>query len=559
MKTTHIFACLATLCPVASADTLPPALEATAPQESAATTRLPDRLCRILEALEHIQNKTEADQLARQLMAWQAEQQQRNSAERFRIERALHEAGYTDKRLTAIAMHLQKNGFFGSEALANLYGESLQEDPVPLPQSLQEQYTIRLQEAVQKYKLPLSGGPGFTQETAWKLSSGYVTDLLPLLENCLNQEAELVQGWTQLSNEGDTDYEAHYYEIFTDQGMYEIMLWFDVTACQDTPPPVQQPELSAERRAALSPTAKKIEGVLTLLDSVSDTATADAAAGEVAALVQELKTLSQQETAPQIWEIEQVLAEMGICKEDIDTCRRRIYAEHMYGSVALGKALGASPHHYLVPTPLPPELTAQYEACMQQAVRTKKLPVTGGPGLSQETAWVLAAEGSPEVLKELAFSLPQEHDLHRMFISRTTLPDGRCLECQTMQLMHNGALHEIEIYLDITAWREHETPKPAPRANTEEAEQALAATLHQLCTLLDGVNDKTTADAAAAPLKRLMAQLEQQINSISDPETLQQIFDAAGLSIEEDNAYLQRFRKTDFYGSESLKKTLSTP
>ena len=76
MNTTHIFACLATLCPVASADTLPPALEATAPQESAAATRMADRLCRILEALEHIQNKTEADQLARQLMAWQAEQQQ---------------------------------------------------------------------------------------------------------------------------------------------------------------------------------------------------------------------------------------------------------------------------------------------------------------------------------------------------------------------------------------------------------------------------------------------------------------------------------------------------
>ena len=205
-------------------------------------------------------------------------------------------------------------------------------------------------------------------------------------------------------------------------------------------------ELSEAEKEILAQLSDAFRQLAQQLNSISNKAEADAAAPQVKGLIQQGNNLMQQCDYP-----EMVL-------EQVDTTAMRQAAKKLetnkfYQSFKLVDALGLPNYAIMEPIPLTPELEQILEESMQQTIREQNLGLTGGPGFTEENAWISEAEEPP--FRELIDALPCESP---QFFSEGNSPseDGTTeMTNRTYFFIYQDKVYELNLYIrhqENTSW-----------------------------------------------------------------------------------------------------------
>lgn len=198
--------------------------------------------------------------------------------EKYDLNRALSAYGYTADDLLKRESELAQEYFYGSAALAAVFGAPAEatEQPVPAPEEVLEVLEELLEE--KDDHLPASftdGGPGFTRDTAWEADESYgrnpqtVVRLIPggRFKCLIHKEHEI---------------DGNFYDVFTfdfkhEGKLYSAEMWIDVTDYVEE----REEELPFSREEIAEAEQKIISlglQLYTLMNSVHDKESADAAA-----------------------------------------------------------------------------------------------------------------------------------------------------------------------------------------------------------------------------------------------------------------------------------------
>lgn len=211
---------------------------------------------------------------------------------------------------------------------------------------------------------------------------------------------------------------------------------------------------TAEQLAALQLVADNIRELSVILNGVEDTAAADAAAGKVAILLAELPEKVRGVELPRRT-LEDSLALVGMSSEEIKdfhSLEKRLRAEYFYGSEALAKALFAPEGA----AELPAEPTEEVLAAISVEIAAAEVSMpglqSGGPGISQATAWVIAETSAQAVSMQyrLMSMLPGVVAPERQAL--VPGEDGRYFDRHQVVYTYEGKRYRIEQWFDITAY-----------------------------------------------------------------------------------------------------------
>lgn len=378
---------------------------------------------------------------------------------------------------------------------------------------------------------------------------------------------------------------------------------------------VSDPQL----RQMLSEAIRAMASVTELLEGVQDRATADAAAERLKvrmALLSELGYGLQYIPYPLVL---QAMSEAGITQERTESTQKRLEENRYYGSTALAEAMGEPAYKAMELIAPTPELLAALEQSLRSAAA--QVPnISGGPGFSKESAWGLTAEHNFAVIANLledaisvADSQAEKQDgqiVHdeqgRLFvryeyvISRNgkatvvelwymvAMPDSTeddatpedteeeyedeyTEEAQEEESMGDDYEEEYDdeefdpSQMEITvegAGGIVQAPQ-SPEYSPEQKAEALSIFtkgMSELATVLSGVTDTATADAAAQQVKTI----RERLQSVSDVlETIPGMDLIEALEAESTaspamlNALEERMEADAFYGSEALRRALT--
>lgn len=380
---------------------------------------------------------------------------------------------------------------------------------------------------------------------------------------------------------------------------------------------VSDPQL----RQMLSEAIRAMASVTELLEGVQDRATADAAAEKLKvrmALLSELGYGLQYIPYPLVL---QAMSEAGITQERTESTQKRLEENRYYSSTALAEAMGEPAYKAMELIAPTPELLASLEQSLRSAAA--QVPnISGGPGFSKDGAWVLTAEhnfADISVLLENAISGANSqgekqngqiiHDEQgRIFVRyeyvisndgkasvveqwyMVTMPDSTEDDAtpdeseDEYEEEYTEAAQEVEpqeedVYdeeeyddeefdpsqMEITVegaggiYQEPQYPEYSPEQQAE-ALSIFTKGMSELATVLNGVTDTATADAAA----QHVLSIRERLQGISDVmETIPGMDIIEALEAESTaspamlNALEERMEAEAFYGSEALRRALT--
>ena len=146
------------------------------------------------------------------------------------LEQALAANGMSQARMQAITKEMVIKRFYGSIALAQALGQppyaavGLSE---PTPELLAE-LELELRTAIEGKAPGMSGGPGFTEETAWQLGADkahlqYIRTVMGALPGAIKEAQNLVH------TQGGKVYGRMTFILVRNEKCYRLEMWFDVT------------------------------------------------------------------------------------------------------------------------------------------------------------------------------------------------------------------------------------------------------------------------------------------------------------------------------------------
>lgn len=245
---------------------------------------------------------------------------------------------------------------------------------------------------------------------------------------------------------------------------------------------------------------------------------------------------------------------------------------HYYGSAALASAMQVNeediPGKVQLPVPATPRIMAELEARARYSFSL--LPacirkgVTGGPGFTQETAWVCTAprpQDGRDCRSQELFFVPESilggHDATLVHQEEKEI-DGRLYIISTVALFHRGQMHEVTIWEDVTAAPAYNDEEFATycadtySANEKDIEVAFAQRQQQRTAILRSVQNKEDADAAADTLADLCS--NAHMHDLPEPT-----LEACKPYINEYMAEEDRLEAALYYGSTLLAQFLNDP
>ena len=348
-----------------------------------------------------------------------------------------------------------------------------------------------------------------------------------------------------------------------------------------------------QKAEAMTKLKEFVESSTNAARGVNSRETADAAV----ALLQET-TKGMVEITPVLRSLDQneVMAIIYSGREQMEKEINRLIQENFYGSEALAKELIGSAAMARPAKPLPDELKDQFididgkstplppvvvlEEGEGGSVRIieqddnedeeEELPISGGPGYTQETAWVL----NPSDYEELK-GQPAEEYLH--FISgklnmeavvdsgydfgnhkvETVYANGKVYCHMTVDLLpeEEGAdRYVLEQWLDITAYAAFTSQEEATKY-AEEGMQLLTDSMKLLLT----VKDKASADAAAEQLSAIAAKITPKHAAAMQALSTEQkiaLAEKNGIDPMGDSERISKVVSEKFYGSDKLKAAM---
>lgn len=407
----------------------------------------------LVQRLTTIQSKEEADALAADWARFEQHLEQlaaQKQCSMSALRNRMNDAGYgLDYVMNALGT-LEEQHFYGSVTLPEAFGIKAAPVEEALPDTIREQLEQELTHIVHAHQLPLTGGPGFSMETAWKLSKDAPNPqkaMDTLINSLPNTRVELEMA----SRQGDKSYHGYYAGMLHQDKKYNIEIWFDITDCVDTllNTPREEPvpyELSEAEKEILAQLSDAFRQLAQQLNSISNKAEADAAAPQVKKLMQQCNNLVKQCAYPQT-----VLEQVDM--KPMSQAAKKLEGHKFYQSFKLGNALGLPNYAIMEPIPLTPELEQILVESMQQTIREQNLGLTGGPGFTEENAWISEAEEPP--FRELIDALPCESP---QFFSEGNSPseDGTTeMTNRTYFFIYQDKVYELNLYIrhqENTSW-----------------------------------------------------------------------------------------------------------
>lgn len=322
---------------------------------------------------------------------------------------------------------------------------------------------------------------------------------------------------------------------------------------------IYTPEQQADALAKLKACS---EQSLLALRSVYDHASADAA---VALLQKSKHTLTV--ITPILGSMDQneVMSILFITGEQQEEEIRRLAKAQFYGSEALAKELTGSAALVRPAATMPDELKELF--LHKEAATTPA--VSGGPGYTQETAWVLEPTETDDriqgsLTKYMRIIAPKINQLAiyeaRFGIGapmlKTVFANGKVYVHLTFDLLPkgDGDRYILEQWLDITAC--------ALIRSEEDMLQYAEEGVHivaDIIKLLSAVSDKDSADKAADTILALSEKISPKhsaaIGLLSEEQTMSLAIES-GISPEKDGDIIERIIDADFFGSKKLEKAM---
>ena len=291
-------------------------------------------------------------------------------------------AGVGVDRVEAAVSGLEKNRFYGCMELAKVFGypASAVLQPGEVTPALLQTLGAELKAALGSKINGISGGPGFTEQTAWKMGSNpenlmLIATIMEALPGAEKEDQTLVR-----TEEGPI-YGRMTYTLPKDGKVYRLQMWFDITEIMKaeeaataqeeteeyteeetpeekpvvavTPEPVtlEEPEedlplpqtisiYTAEEKAAIMQQYVQLfKETVELTSQITDRASADAAAPQVKELTAKSAALPVDFSHISAMDILEEMEKNGVNPYMIQQNMHRIREADFYGSEALEHAM----------------------------------------------------------------------------------------------------------------------------------------------------------------------------------------------------------------------------
>ncbi len=336
------------------------------------------------------------------------------------------------------------------------------------------------------------------------------------------------------------------------------------------------PETTAIVEAAATPEEELINLIIPLmkdLDAVNDKASADA----IAVRMIEFEHLYEVALMSDNFDddvFEALLKNSGITEEYMEKQFNRLREQDFYGSEAMktliddpGEERNLSAEEEISAETPSVELLEEIGREFSKAVAEKGLAVSGGPGLTTGTAWVMTSGTADDVhlQYDILSCLPNWKSEYQYF---TIGEQENCVyDAQAGHITYKDKTYALTIYFDISKYwtnrrAEYEddfsADTPAKTYTPEEQQSAITegiSIIKEVIGILKTVHDKDSADAAAEALKPIRTRAEELddiIQSVED-ELLEQL-DQAFITEADDIA--DALEEKDYYGSQALKNVM---
>ncbi|MBR5888371.1 MAG: hypothetical protein IKZ07_09235 [Akkermansia sp.] len=359
-----------------------------------------------------------------------------------------------------------------------------------------------------------------------------------------------------------------------------------------------------ELRRVLQDAVRAMKSVTELLETVQDKATADAAADKLKVRMLLLDELSFGMQYIPLPIVNKAMIDAGITQERAEGLQKRLEAARFYHSTALATAMGAPAYLALEQAELPPEQLAQLKQTLTAAA-AQHPGLTGGPGLSQDTAWNLPPD-SQEIVVHILQTLDSKHPIGQAVIHRE---NGQKAMKYTIVLDLDGKVCPIEQWFnfslptqttdDASPHDEELDTEPAdepggsdidpeytdeednfddmeitvePGGSTEmeeepnfpPEEQAAALRtfvegLNEMVNLLNQVTDTASAQNVAQQVKALrerLSTLNDILPTISGMEIIEAMEKSGGATPADIDKLQQRLEQAEYYQCDELRRAL---
>lgn len=309
------------------------------------------------------------------------------------------------------------------------------------------------------------------------------------------------------------------------------------------------------------------------LEAVNDKTTADA----IAARMAEFEHLYEVALMSDNFDddvFEDLLENSGITEEYMEKQFNRLREQDFYGSEAMKtliddpgeeRNLGAE-EEISAETPSV-ELLEEIGREFSKAVAEKGLAVSGGPGLTMGTAWVMTSGTADDVhlQYDILSCLPNWKSEYQYFTIGEQ--EGCVYDAQAGHITYKDKTYALTIYFDISKYWDNRRAEyeddfsadtPAKTYTSEEQQAAITecvGIIKEVLNILKSVHDKDSADAAAEALKPLRARAEglKDIMQYADDEIFEQLDEAFMMEAED---IVNTLIEKNFYGSEALRNVI---
>lgn len=305
--------------------------------------------------------------------------------------------------------------------------------------------------------------------------------------------------------------------------------------------------------------------ILEMLESVYDQASADAAAARMAES-EPLMTETHRRFGIADEELRQDYEARGMTETRALSIIAELEENRCYGSQQLADVLGYSSEDDTAPVstdPLPEAIQQQLAQALQQVAARYPSSISGGPGLSKETAWVLTDKAPHSITQEFYQAIPGASS---RLVQISGVKDENYV-CHYCSVTIDGEIYFPELWfrLPVSTPEAYYPTDPleeepyVPTAEAEALQEEMADNMVQMLSLLEGITDKASADAAAPRIKPIMVHLNEMSRDFQPSETaLYALCAEKGYPPSRIYGIHEVLGKKRFYGSFKLANAVGT-
>lgn len=265
--------------------------------------------------------------------------------------------------------------------------------------------------------------------------------------------------------------------------------------------------------------------------------------------------------------VQTYVTQKGFTEERFEQAEKRLCDAKAYGSVALAEMLGIPMCEIMDLQPAPQELLSEVETLITQTMAQLHPGMKGGPGTSEETAWIMPASDEAVHLQHSLLNAigPEITSDHQLLIRGD---DGKTYDMHTLLIRTADGIYTTELWFDISDYwvkmtgemEQEYAPEEETRTAPTEEEQALLAEaaliMKDVCDALRTVHDKESAEEAARVINVLHSRWDELMEAGLDHCNIDDFFKAleeVGITEEMLDEIANTLQKANFYGSEALR------